>query len=542
MSSDLSPVGYQTRSKSKKKAEPGKISAPKSRPELSKHQLKKQVRIIYLNTSSWHGTFMQEKQARKATRTANKKSLNKFLSDDRPSSPTEHSQSVELPPTVNEQENSVNQEETNVKELEIDPTPNECEGLDKDSEATDSKQDGPSVHSTSITEIPATVTVAQPATETSNSNMDMTRRDVDGYAADGPVLDTNSMSALGERGLDLGTATADTQRTNNLEETMEQQQTATMETAQAIEESEPVQAVSSASIESNTTPLAAGPEPESLVRRFQSLNVYPDSLEASLKKFCTPELLTGANKFACVVCTKLKYEGQSVSNKPPNEEDTTKNEAMCDKVIEKEVPSDSNSRDECMLPEVKVDTQEKTVEDITNKSSSQQSSVSDVVADVADNMLPAEDDSAVDIVADDERQEGTDSRGNEDNDGRADSGDEASAPGNEDSFEQSAGNGFLNHYCITYPPSIDADNEESSEEELPKPKPMPTSSISFCEATKQMLVEKAPPILTLHLKRFIQHGRRLQKNNKYLSFPALLDMSPFCVRTGQVSAHASCWV
>ncbi len=385
---------------------------------------------------------MQEKQARKATRTSNKKSLNKFLSEDRPSSPTEHSQSVELPPTVNEQENSVNQEETNVKELEIDPTPNECEGLDKDSEATDSKQDGPSFHSTSITEIPATVTVAQPATETSNSNMDMTHRDVDSYAADGPVLDTNSMSELGEQGLNLGTATADTQHTNNLEETMEQQQTTTMETAQAIEESEPVQAVSSASIESNTTPLAAGPEPESLVRRFQSLNVDPDSLEASLKKFCTPELLTGANKFACVVCTKLKYEGQSVSNKPPNEEDTTRNEAMCDKVIEEEVPSDSNSRDECMLPEVKVDTEKKTVEDITNKSSSQQSSVSDVVADVADNMLPAEDDSAVDIVVDDERQEGADSRGNEDNDGRADSGDEASAPGNEDSFEQSAGNGF----------------------------------------------------------------------------------------------------
>ncbi len=383
---------------------------------------------------------MQEKQARKATRTANKKSLNTFLSDDRPSSPTEHSQSVELPPTVNERENSVNQEQTNVKELEIDPTPNECEGLDKDSEATDSKQDGPSVHSTSITEIPSTVTVAQPATETGNSNMDMTRRDVDGYAADGPVLDTNSMSELGERELDLGTATADTQCTNNLEETMEQQQTATMETAQAIEESEPVQVVTSANIESNTTPLASGPEPDSLVRRFQSLNVDPDSLEASLKKFCTPELLTGANKFACVVCTKLKYESQSDSNKP---QDTTKNEAMCNKVIEEDVPSDFNSRDECMR---EVDTEEKTVEDITNKSSNQQSSVSDVVADVADNMLPAEDNGAVvtDIVVDDECQEGTgtDSRGNVDNNGRADSGDKASAHGNEDSFEQSAGNGF----------------------------------------------------------------------------------------------------
>ncbi len=48
--------------------------------------------------------------------------------------------------------------------------------------------------------------------------------------------------------------------------------------------------------------------PKSLVQTLASLKVQPDSLEASLKKFCTPELLTDANKFACVVCTKLKYE------------------------------------------------------------------------------------------------------------------------------------------------------------------------------------------------------------------------------------------
>ncbi len=460
MSNDFSPVGYQTRSKSKKKADPnpGKVSAPKPRPELSKHQLKKMARILilYVNTYVRHNyshgkLFMQEKQARKATRTASKKSLNKFLSEDRPSSPTEHSLSVENLPTVDAQESSVNQEQTNVKELE-DAAPKESEGLDKDSETTDIKQDGVSVDSTLNTEIPTTVSIDQPVAETDNSNMNMTRHDVDGYAADGPVLDTNSMSEPREGGNDLGLiTTADSECTSNLEETMEQQETANIETAQAIEESEPVQAVSSPNVESNTTSLAAGPEPESLVRRFKSLNVDPDSLEASLKKFSTPEQLTGANKFACVVCTKLKYEGQSEitdSNSPPKEEEATKNEAMDDKAIEEDVPSDSNSRDTC---EVKVDTEEKTQEDvtITNKLSNQQSSVSegnDVVADFADDLFPAEDDSTAvtDIVVDDECQEDTDSRGKEDNNGRADSShsvDDVSAHGNEDSFEQSAGNG-----------------------------------------------------------------------------------------------------
>ncbi len=458
MSNDFSPVGYQTRSKSKKKADPnpGKVSAPKPRPELSKHQLKKMVRILifYVNTYVRHNyshgkLFMQEKQARKATRTASKKSLNKFLSENRPSSPTEHSLSVENLPTVDAQESSVNQEQTNVKELE-DAAPKESEGLDKDSETIDIKQDGVSVDSTLNTEIPTTVSVDQPVAETDNSNMNMTRHDVDGYAADGPVLDTNSMSEPREGGNDLGLiTTADSECTSNLEETMEQQETANIETAQAIEESEPVQAVSSPNVESNTTSLAAGPEPESLVRRFKSLNVDPDSLEASLKKFSTPEQLTGANKFACVVCTKLKYEGQfeiTDSNSPPKDEEATKNEAMDDKAIEEDVPSDSNSRDTC---EVIVDTEEKTQEDVTNKLSNQQSSVSegnDVVADFADDLLPAEDDSTVvtDIVVDDECQKDTDSRGKEDNNGRADSShsvDDVSAHGNEDSFEQSAGNG-----------------------------------------------------------------------------------------------------
>ena len=43
-------------------------------------------------------------------------------------------------------------------------------------------------------------------------------------------------------------------------------------------------------------------------------NIQLDSLQASLKKFCAPELLTGKNRFACIFCTKKKMEE---TNKQP---------------------------------------------------------------------------------------------------------------------------------------------------------------------------------------------------------------------------------
>ena len=41
---------------------------------------------------------------------------------------------------------------------------------------------------------------------------------------------------------------------------------------------------------------------------LKELYVQNDSVEGSLKRFCTPELLTGSNKFACDVCTKGNNE------------------------------------------------------------------------------------------------------------------------------------------------------------------------------------------------------------------------------------------
>ena len=59
-------------------------------------------------------------------------------------------------------------------------------------------------------------------------------------------------------------------------------------------------------------------------------------------------------------------------------------------------------------------------------------------------------------------------------------------------------------------------------------------NVIFSEATKQLLIESPPLVLNLHLKRFLQSGRHLRKNNKHISFPTLLDMRPFCTAKCQV--------
>lgn len=73
---------------------------------------------------------------------------------------------------------------------------------------------------------------------------------------------------------------------------------------------------------------------------------------------------------------------------------------------------------------------------------------------------------------------------------------------------------------------LSADDEEEVEEEE-SPKEKKTSTV-FCDATKQLLIERPPLVLTLHMKRFLQHGRRLRKNNRHVSFSPLLDIAPFC--------------
>ena len=72
------------------------------------------------------------------------------------------------------------------------------------------------------------------------------------------------------------------------------------------------------------------------------------------------------------------------------------------------------------------------------------------------------------------------------------------------------------------------EKEEEEEEEEKEGKEEEEECWVLCEAVKQMLVERLPLVLNLHLKRFVQAGRSLRKNGKHISFPPLLDMVPFC--------------
>ena len=59
--------------------------------------------------------------------------------------------------------------------------------------------------------------------------------------------------------------------------------------------------------------------------------------------------------------------------------------------------------------------------------------------------------------------------------------------------------------------------------------------IVYTVATKQLLISLAPPVLTLHLKRFQQARFTLRKLTKHVDFPLELNLAPFCSRSGRVS-------
>ena len=54
-------------------------------------------------------------------------------------------------------------------------------------------------------------------------------------------------------------------------------------------------------------------------------------------------------------------------------------------------------------------------------------------------------------------------------------------------------------------------------------------TLILTSAVKQFHIKSVGPVLTIHLKRFSQTGYGLQKLNKRVDFPLVLDMSPFCV-------------
>lgn len=62
----------------------------------------------------------------------------------------------------------------------------------------------------------------------------------------------------------------------------------------------------------------------------------------------------------------------------------------------------------------------------------------------------------------------------------------------------------------------------------------PKAKLIYTKAVKQVLINKAPPIFTLHMKRFHQVGYSLKKIAKHVDFPFMLDLAPFCHKSGKV--------
>ena len=50
----------------------------------------------------------------------------------------------------------------------------------------------------------------------------------------------------------------------------------------------------------------------------------------------------------------------------------------------------------------------------------------------------------------------------------------------------------------------------------------------YTNSTKQLLISSPPPVLILHLKRFMMENFRFKKLQRYVSFPLDLDIAPFC--------------
>lgn len=56
----------------------------------------------------------------------------------------------------------------------------------------------------------------------------------------------------------------------------------------------------------------------------------------------------------------------------------------------------------------------------------------------------------------------------------------------------------------------------------------PDEDVVLCRVSKQLSIHQLPPILILHIKRFKLGCNSVTKDPRYLSFPEVLNMAPYC--------------
>ena len=108
---------------------------------------------------------------------------------------------------------------------------------------------------------------------------------------------------------------------------------------------------------------------------------------------------------------------------------------------------------------------------------------------------------------------------------------------------------YGDYLCVNCNPQClsgaEEDKESSSSGEGKEEKESSGESIDlakcrFTDATKQFHVKSLPPILTIHLKRFSQSGFRLNKVNKHIDFPLVLDMGPYSTSDVAATMDTDC--
>ncbi|GIY62971.1 ubiquitin carboxyl-terminal hydrolase 45, partial [Caerostris extrusa] len=73
--------------------------------------------------------------------------------------------------------------------------------------------------------------------------------------------------------------------------------------------------------------------------------------------------------------------------------------------------------------------------------------------------------------------------------------------------------------------------------EMKRKKSGDKTAVAYSNASKQLLVFSPPAVLTLHLKRFQQIGMDLKKVNRFVEFPLILDLAPYCSSACLILPH-----
>ncbi|GFQ87796.1 ubiquitin carboxyl-terminal hydrolase 45 [Trichonephila clavata] len=97
----------------------------------------------------------------------------------------------------------------------------------------------------------------------------------------------------------------------------------------------------------------------------------------------------------------------------------------------------------------------------------------------------------------------------------------------------------LSHF--TKPELLTGNNKFRCENcsEIKRKKTGDKKAVVYSNASKQLLIFSPPAVLTLHLKRFQQVITSLKKVNRFVEFPLILDLTPYCSSACLILPHMS---